>query len=214
MSPDSTDDRFIRDPELRQLHEALTLPDDAVADGGAAEAEADDGSEERMASLLLPAIRTSMLSPTVRRYVTELLLGGENPTPATRQKLIEAANRGLRSRRANLAALPALLAFKRAEADIPAAELAHELQIPTDSVYRLELGNLDLRGLDAGRIAKWIRIVRADPTTAVSALQHVLELSTTASASRAAGRRRGRQLSDDDQRLINDVRELLRGEGA
>ena len=171
MSPDSTYNRFARDPELAQLHEALTSPDHA--DDHDAETEAD----ERAAATLLPALDTSMLSPNVRRYVTELLIGGENPTPSTRQKLVEAANRGLRKRRADRAALPALLAFRREEANIPVAELADALQVSAEDVYKMESGRRNVRDLDAEHITKWVRAVRADPAVAVGALQHVLELS-------------------------------------
>jgi hypothetical protein len=204
MSPDPADNRFARDPELAQLHEALTRPGDAD-DHDASEAEAD----ERAAATLLPALDASMLSPTVRRYVTELLIGGENPTPATRQKLVEAANRGLRNRRANRAALPALLAFKRAEANIQVTELADALQVSAEDVYDMESGKLNVRHLDAERIAKWVRTVRADPAVAVGALRHVLELSATSRSPQAAGRRRTGQLSDTDQRLIDEVATLL-----
>src|SRR5712691_7188492 len=50
-------------------------------------------AEEHAAATLLPVIDSSMLSPAVRRYVNELLMGGENPSPSTRHKLVEAANR-------------------------------------------------------------------------------------------------------------------------
>ncbi len=200
MSPDSADNRFARDPELAQLHEALTRPGDAD-DHDASETEA----EERAAATLLPALDASMLSPAVRRYVTELLIGGEIPTPSARQKLVEAANRGIRNRRANRAALPALLAFKREEANIQVTELADALQVSPEEVYDMESGRLNVRDLGAERVANWVRTVRADPAVAVGALRHVLELSATSRSPQAAGRRRSGQISDTDQRLIDDV---------
>ena len=200
MSPDPADNRFARDPELAQLHEALTGPDDAD-DHDASETDTD----ERAAATLLPALNASMLSPTVRRYVTELLIGGENPTPSTRQKLVEAANRGIRNRRANRAALPALLAFKREEANIQVTQLADALQVTPKDVYDMESGKLNVRDLNAERIANWVRTVRADPAVAVRALRHVLELSATSRSPQAAGRRRSGQISDTDQQLIDDV---------
>ena len=204
MSPDPADNRFARDPELAQLHEALTRPGDAD-DHEASGTEAD----ERAAATLLPALDTSMLSPAVRRYVTELLIGGENPTPSTRQKLVEAANRGIRNRRANRAALPALLAFKREEANIQVTQLADALQVTPQDVYDMESGKLNVRDLNAERIANWVRTVRADPAVAVRALRHVLELSATSRSPQAAGRRRSGQISDTDQQLIDDVAALL-----
>jgi hypothetical protein len=150
-----------------------------------------------------------MLSPAVRRYVNELLIGGENPSPSTRQKFVEAANRGLRKRRADHAALPALLAFKREEADIPVATLADALEVSAEAVYEMESGRLNVRDLDAERIAKWVRAVRAEPAVAVGALRHVLELSAPHRPRQAAGRRRSGQLSGSDQRLIDDVAALL-----
>jgi len=203
MSPDSTDNRFARDPELAQLHDALTSSDHA--DDHDAETEAD----ERAAATLLPALDTSMLSPNVRRYVTGLLIGGENPTPSTRQKLVEAANRGLRKRRADRAALPGLLAFRREEANISVAELADALQVSAEEVYAMESGGRNIRYLDAEHIAKWVRAVRADPAMAVGALRHVLELSTPSRSRQAAGHRRSGELSDSDQQLINAVAALL-----
>jgi transcriptional regulator with XRE-family HTH domain len=202
MSPDSTGNRFARDPELAQLHEALISPD--RADDHDDETEAD----ERAAASLLP-LDAGMLSPVVRSYVTELLIGGENPTPSTRQRLVEAANRGLRKRRADRAALPALLAFKREEANIPVAEVADALQVSTEDVYQMESGRLNIRNLDAEHIAKWVRAVRADPAVAVGALRHVLELSAASRSRQVAGRGRSGQLSDADQRLIDEVAALL-----
>lgn len=207
MNPDSTDNRFARDRELAQLHEALTRPDGADH-RDTSEAETD----ERAVAALLPALDAGMLSPIVQRYITGLLIGGENPSPSTRQKLVEAASRGVRKRHANHAALPALLEHKRHEAGILVAEVADALQISVEDAYRLESGNFNVRHLDAEQIAKWIRIVRVDPETAVSALQHVLQLSTTSRPRQAAGRRGSRALSDADQRLIDAVASLLIGE--
>jgi hypothetical protein len=203
MSSDSTDNRFSRDPELAQMHEALTSPDQSSDHDAASEAD------ERAAATLLPVLDSSMLSPAVRRYVNELLIGGENPSPSTRQKLVEAANRGLRKRRADRAALPALLAFKREEGSIPVATLADALEISAEDIYEMESGRLDVRDLGAERIAKWVRAVRANPAIAVGALRHVLELSAPHRPRQAAGRRRSGQLSDSDQRLIEDVAALL-----
>jgi transcriptional regulator with XRE-family HTH domain len=203
MSSDAPDNRFARDHELSQLHEALTEPNDGDFND-ASETGSDDG-----ATALLSAITPSMLTPTTQRYVTELLRGGESPTPAVRQKLVEAANRGLRNRRSNHAALPALLAFKRQEANMPVAELAKALQVSPEDIYEMESGRLNARQIDAERIAGWIRTVQADPEVAISALQRVLEISGSARAPQAAGRRRSGQLSDADQRLIDDVAALL-----
>jgi len=203
MSPEWTDNRFARDHELSQLHEALTGPSD-VDSNDASDTGSDDG-----ATALVSALNASMLTPTVQRYVTELLRGGESPTPAVRHKLVEAANRGLRNRRSNHAALPALLAFKRQEANMPVAELANALQVSAEEIYEMESGRLNARHIDAGRIAGWVRTVQADPAAAISALQRVLELSSTARSPQAAGRRRTGQLSDADQRLVNEVAALL-----
>ncbi len=181
------------------MHEALTKLDKA------SDHHALNEAEEHAAATLLPVIDSSMLSPAVRRYVNELLMGGENSSPSTRHKLVEAANRGLRKRRADRAALPALLAFKREEANITVATLVDALQVSPDNVYKMESGRLNVRDLDADRIAKWVRAVRADPAVAVGALRHVLELSAPHRPRQVAGRRQSGQLSDSDQRLIDDV---------
>lgn len=202
MSPDSTNNRFARDPELAQLHEALTRSDDV-----------DDTSEmdadEAAIAAVLPALDASMLSPTVQRYVTALLIGGENPSPSTRQKLVEAANRGVRNHHANRAALPAFLTFKREEANIPIAELADALEISVEKAYEIESGQINVRLLEAESIAKWIQTVQANPAVAVSALHHVLQLSAPSRPRQAAGRRRSDLLSDADQRLLDEVANLL-----
>lgn len=212
MSPDPADNRFAHDPELARLHDELTRPGDADDhEGGGSDIATHEAAEadERAAATLLSALDASMLSPAVRRYVTELLIGGENPTPSTRQKLVDAANRGIRNRRANRAALPVLLAFKREEANIQVADLADALQVSPQEVYDMESGHRNVRTLDADRIANWVRTVRADPAVAVSALRHVLELSSTSRSPQAAGRRRSGQISDTDQQLIDDVAALL-----
>lgn len=204
MIPNSTGNRFARDEELAQLHDALTRPSNADKHGAS-----NTDVDERAAANLLAALDASMLSPTVQRYVTELLIGGENPALSTRQKLVEAANRGLRNRRVNRAALPALLAFKREEAKISVAELAGVLQVPVEDIYRMESGRLNVRQLNAERIAKWVLTVRVDPAVAVRALEHVLALSAASQSRPAAGRRRSSPLSESDRKLMNKVAALL-----
>ena len=204
MNSDATDGRFARDPELQRLHEALTQAGDTDE-----QAAVDSQADERMVDALRSALDAGMLSPAVQRYVTALLLGGEVPTPATREKFVAAASRSLAYRNANRAALPALLAARRSEANIDVSDLANTLQIPEDEVYRMESGDLNVRDLHAERIAEWVRAVHVEPTTAVNALKHALERSTTSGAPRAAGRGGGRQLSDSDQALLNAVSQLL-----
>ena len=65
-------------------------------------------------------------------------------------------------------ALPALVAFKREEANIQMTELADTLQVSAEDVYDMESGWLNVRDLDAERIVTWVRTVRADPAVAVA----------------------------------------------
>lgn len=198
MSP--TDDRFVRDPDLARLHETLT--ESAATDDREANSSYD---EETAAQALLPILDSSMLSPTVQRYVTELLFGGENPTPAARQKLVNAASRGLRMRRDNRAALPVLLASTREQESISISDLASELHLSEQQVYEMESGKSNVRTLGADRIAAWVRAVRVDPAKAVDALRQALLRSTPSRSPQAAAAGRSRQVSDDDQQLIDEV---------
>jgi transcriptional regulator with XRE-family HTH domain len=200
MNP--ADNRFARDPDLAPLHEALTHPD-AIDDADAAGAA--PNVNDPTADPLLPLLDVSMLSPTVQRYVTELLLGGENPAPATRQKLVDAAGRGLRMRRDRRGALPVLLASAREQEGILVSDVANDLHISVQQVYDMESGKTNVRTLGAERIAAWVHAMRVDPAVAVDALRQALLRSIPSRSPQAAARGRSGHVSDLDQQLIDDV---------
>jgi transcriptional regulator with XRE-family HTH domain len=198
----SSDNRFVRDPDLARLHDELVqLP---TVDDTEASDNDDVGAE-----ILATALEASMFSPTVQRYVGELLLGGENPSPAARQRLVSAAGRGLRNRRALRSALPALLAFTRKQREIPVPDLAEDLGVSEEQVYGMESGRINVRTLGAELLAAWIRAVRVDSVAASDALRQALLRSTPSRSPQAAARGRTKQLSEEDQRLIDDVTSRL-----
>jgi hypothetical protein len=203
MTTESEAGRFPRDPHLQRLHDELTSStgDDQAVLEGADELEPDPA---------LAALSSAHLSPTVQQYITELLRGGENPTPAARQRFVQAAARGLAHRRSQHGPLPTLLAVRRLDARRATGEIADALGMSEDQVLRVEAGKKDLRDLEPSLIATWIRTVNVEPEVALAALRTALERTTRATLQSAAGRPRPRQLTDEDQRFIEGVAEHLR----
>jgi transcriptional regulator with XRE-family HTH domain len=199
MSP--ADNRLSRDPDLARLHEALTQP--------AAPDDAHDASDDATADGLTPFLDASMVAPTVQRYLTELLIGGEVPTPATRQKLVDAAGRSLRVRRDSHATLPAMLALKRQQERVPVSRLAADLELTEKQIYDMESGQTNVRTVSAERIARWVQALHVDASAAIDALRETLLRSVRSRSTQAAGRGAGRRLSEGDERLLGDVAQRL-----
>ena len=201
MNP-ASDSRFNQHPELQDLHAALT----SSAEIALGDPDDDDAGLDGLAD----ALDDSMLSPTVRRYVDELLLGGEVPTPATREVLTKAARRGLTRRRGTEPPLPVLLATRRIDRQMDVEELANVLDRTTADVYKMESGSLNVRDLGAQAVASWTRAVEVEPDLAIEALRRVLEVSTPSRTALAAGRGGSRrQISAEDERLLAEVQTLL-----
>jgi hypothetical protein len=94
--------------------------------------------------------------------------------------MITAAERGLRRQRLGHGTLASLLAVRRDEEGLPAAELARELQLDEAELLTIESGARDVRTLNAAQIASWVARLAIDREQAVKALRRSLGLVATA----------------------------------
>jgi hypothetical protein len=156
----------------------------------------------------LAALSVDALSADAQAAVERLLAGGEGLTPGARQRMISAAQRGLRRPRLSHGTLASLLAIRRDEQRLTAAGLAQELHLDEADVLTIESGERDVRTLTASQIATWVSRLAIEPEQAVQALRRSLAPASTAAnlAQRASP---PHPTEDSDQALVAAVEELL-----
>lgn len=157
----------------------------------------------------LAALSANALSMEARAAVERLLASGEGLTAAARQRMITAAERGLRRQRLALGTLASLLAVRRSEEDLPAAVLARELQLEEAELLTIESGERDVRTLNASQIASWVARLAIDPERAVQALRRSLGLVATAPSYAQRANPQNPTQHADDMALVKAVGELL-----
>jgi hypothetical protein len=162
-----------------------------------------DGLDGALATLSIDA-----LSADAQAAVERLLAGGEGLTPDARQRMINAAQRGLRRQRLSHGTLASLLAIRRDEHGLTAAGLARELHLDEADVLTIESGERDVRTLTATQIATWVSRLAIEPERAIQALRRSLKPASTAVnlAQRASP---PHPTEDSDEALVVAVKELL-----
>ncbi len=185
--------------ELRDTPEA----DTAVAESVALNAAQDDLDNA------LTVLSAAALSAEAQAAVERLLAPGEGLTPAARQRMIAAAERGLRRQRLAGGTLASLLGIRRDEEGLPAAVLARELDLEETELLAMESGERTFRALSAQQIAAWVIRLAVERQRAVDALRRSLGLaSVTPSYAQRKGPRDQTQRADD-LALVTAVDELL-----
>lgn len=198
MNPTPDDTRFTGDTESQALFHALQAPiDDEVS------------TSTKDEEVLAGALEHSMFSPQTQRFVDRVLSLGENPSPELRERLTRAAARGVEYQRKQRGPLPILLAARREASKIEAGKLAVDLGISEGDIYKLESGEINVRSREARFLVAWAQALATPAGDVVPALKRALELTRPTAGSIAAGRRPSSKLSDDDEKLLTEVTNLL-----
>ena len=158
---------------------------------------------------ILAALSVEALSAEAQAAVERLLASGEGLTPAARQRMITAAERGLRRQRLARGTLASLLAVRRDEEGLPAAVLARELRLGEAELLTIESGERDVRTLTASQIATWVARLAIDRERAVQALRRSLGLVATAPSYAQRASSHSPAQHADDMALVTAVGELL-----
>jgi hypothetical protein len=136
-----------------------------------------------------------------------LLEHGEGIAPHHRERLVAAADRGIRYRRRTELPLQSLLEITRAERRSDAAATASSIGVSTEEFLTMESGSTPLLDVDAARVAKWIRELEVDQETALGAVERSLRL---AGSGRSFGRRAPTELRPDlIAKYVAEVRAAL-----
>jgi hypothetical protein len=171
-------------------------------------AEHDEGPLEAL-DAALAALSTDALSAEAQAAVERLMASGEGLTPAARQRMITAAERGLRRQRLAHGTLASLLAIHRDEEGLPTAVLARELGLEEAELLSIESGERDVRALSALQIATWVTRLAIGRKQAIQALRRSLGLVATAPKyAQRADLHKPTQRADDVA-LVTAVDELL-----
>lgn len=172
-------------------------------------------SEDVVDSKVLDIISTSgleMMSPDARDLLLRLTDYSENLEPATRQRLVQAAERGLQWRRENAGSLPVLLFARRRASALSATALSERIGIDPQVMAAVESGRAALPTVGASAAATWIHALDVEFDVAEAALRRSSQRRQA--PRRVAGVERGNG-SDDDEEFVAEVlsklRELKRG---
>jgi hypothetical protein len=158
---------------------------------------------------VLAAISINALSAEAQAVVERLLASGEGLAPTARQRMITAAERGLRRQRLAQGTLASLLAVRRGEEGLSAAMLARELQLEEAELLAIESGERNVRTLNAAQIATWATQLAIDREQAVQALRRSLGLAAVAPSYAQRVSTRTPTQHAHDVALVTAVGELL-----
>jgi transcriptional regulator with XRE-family HTH domain len=158
---------------------------------------------------VLATLSSAALSPDAQSVVERLLSFGEGLTPASRQRMIAAAERGLRQHRVTHGMLAPMLEARREEHGLATAVLADELGLEESELLAIESGRQSVRALRPEQIVAWVGRLGLARQEAVHALRRSLGLpSATANY---AQRRNPRDQAHHaaDLALVEAVENLL-----
>lgn len=139
-----------------------------------------------------------------------LLEQGEGIAPHHRERLVAAADRGIRYRRRTELPLQSLLEITRADRKSDAATMASSIGVSTDEFLTIESGSTPLLDVEAARVAKWIQALEVDQEIALGAVERSLRL---AGSGRSFGSRARTELTPDViAKYVAEVRAALEAE--
>jgi hypothetical protein len=182
--------------------------EDTVEGASMEETSAADHSSDDLDGILA-TLSSAALSPDAQSIVERILSLGEGLTPASRQRMITAAERGLRQHRVTHGMLAPMLEARREEHGLATAVLATELGLEESEVLAIESGRQSVRALRPEQIVAWVGRLGLARQEAVYALRRSLGLpSATANyAQRRNSRDQARHAAD--VALVESVENLL-----
>lgn len=204
------DDEYRQEPDradrlIEQLREEILHESD-----GDVKAELED-DDIAFYSGLLAEVPEEPFNRDVLAAADRLLEQGEGIAPPHRERLIAAADRGMRYRRRTELPLQSLLEIIRAEQERDAATTASAIGVSTEEFLSIESGSTPLIDVKTTRVAKWILSLRVDQEIALGAVERSLGL---AGSGRYFGRRAKTDLTSDViANYVAAVRAALEADG-
>lgn len=131
----------------------------------------DDSLDEALSRVGLDA-----LSPEAQRYLLALTADTASVEPSTRQKLVDAAARGIQHHRNDTSALPRLLFLQRRHLGAPLEEVAARVGASAAELDAVERGRARVESLSPAVVASWIDALEVGADQARVSLGRALEL--------------------------------------
>lgn len=113
-------------------------------------------NSDDMLQSALEEVGLDAMSPEARDMLMALTDESEHLEGAARERLVAAADRGLRSRREYASALPRLLFLRRREQGRAIKDVASHLSVAEKRLRKVESGDDPIDTLDAREVALWI----------------------------------------------------------
>ncbi len=171
-------------------------------------AETDDDRDELLDEALAHT-GLDALSPEAQRYLLALTRDTASVEPSTRQKLVDAASRGIQHHRNDSSALPRLLFLQRRELHSSLEDVAERIGVPADHLAEVERGRERIGTLTAPKVAAWISALGVGVDQARASLGRALELERREDLAVAAA---APEVSTADNDFIEQVIALLLAE--
>lgn len=186
---------------VEQLREEMLHQSD-----GDIEADLED-DDMTFYSGLLAALPENAFGGDALAAADRLLEQGEGIAPHHRERLVAAADRGIRYRRRTELLLQTLLEITRAERKSDAVTTASSIGVSTEEFLTIESGSTPLLDVEAARVAKWIQALEVDQEIALGAVERSLRL---AGSGRSFGKRARTEVTPDViANYVADVRAAL-----
>ncbi len=193
----------------RELH--ALLADDELTETDLAELATDDASLDPEILNAISSVGLEAMSPSAQALLLRLTDYSENLEPATRGRLVSAAESALRWRKNNSAALPVLLFARRRAAKVTPEEISAQIHVPAEALTDIESGASSMRTIEPDEVAAWIHVLNVDFPDAEAALKRGYERRPA--SPRAAGANPSQLAPDDDgfvTAVLTRLRELQR----
>jgi hypothetical protein len=145
------------------------------------------------------------LSPEAQELLIGLTDTASSLEPATRQRLVEAADRGMKHRREDASPLPRLLFVVRNRKSQSLDAVAASIAADDKLLSKVERGETSVQELGAKGVASWIQFFDLPKTVALDALRLTFLRADADQA--AAGART--ELSEEHDKFIGEVSDLL-----
>jgi transcriptional regulator with XRE-family HTH domain len=142
------------------------------------------------------------LSPEAQRYLLALTTDSASVEPDTRQKLVDAASRGIQHHRNDSSALPRLLFVQRRALRSSLEDVAERIGVPADQLAAVERGRERIETLTAPKVAAWISVLGVSSAQARASIGRALELQRREDLAVAAA---ATDVSTTDDDFIEEV---------
>lgn len=189
-----------------QAHDRLReLLDEDPLDESRAHDDTDTDEGEQLIDQALSLTTISALSPEAQELLVGLTDTASSLEPAARQRLVVAADRGMKRRREDASPLPRLLFVVRNRENQTLDAVAASLKADDKLLSKIECGESSVKELGPQGVASWIQHFGLPKDVAIDALRLTF-LNTDADQAAAGGRA---ELSVEHSKFVGEVSDLL-----